>query len=145
MNTFGGDWTEIKIEILTEYAEAYLKIMKVHAARNKWKLLYFDGFAGSGFIKKGKEENQRLIVGAARRILEIESPRAFDLYYFVENDKKNEELLRENTEKLFPHKNIHVVNTDCNEKIMAMSEFLSGTNGKCYKALAYIDPCGMQL
>jgi three-Cys-motif partner protein len=145
MNNFGGAWTENKIEILTEYAKAYLNIMNVYAERYNWKLLYFDGFAGSGFIKKGKEENQKLIVGSAKRIIEIEFPRPFDLFYFVEKEIENVSLLRENTEKLFPEKNIHIVNTDCNEKIMSMSNFLASPKGKKYKALAYIDPCGMQL
>jgi hypothetical protein len=27
MNNFGGDWTKVKIEILVEYAKAYLTIM----------------------------------------------------------------------------------------------------------------------
>lgn len=145
MNQFGGDWTENKIEILVEYAKAYLNIMNIHASRHSWKLLYFDGFAGSGFIKKGKEENQKLIVGAAKRILEIEQPRPFDMFYFVEKEVGNVTLLRENTEQHFPHKNIHIVNTDCNKKIMSMSTFLAGPEGKKYKTLAYIDPCGMQL
>jgi three-Cys-motif partner protein len=145
MNKFGGDWTENKIEIIVEYAKAYLNIMNVHATKNGWKLLYFDGFAGSGFIKKGKKEDQKLIVGAARRILEIEDPKAFDLFYFVEKDVENANSLRENTELQFPEKNVHVVNTDCNEKIRSMSEFLTSPKGKKYKALAYIDPCGMQL
>lgn len=47
MNQFGGNWTKIKIEILVEYARAYLNVMNVHAKRYSWKLLYFDGFAGS--------------------------------------------------------------------------------------------------
>ena len=145
MNQFGGDWTENKIEIIVEYAKAYLNIMNIHATKNGWKLLYFDGFAGSGFIKKGKKENQKLIVGAAKRILEIEDPRPFDLFYFVEKDVANANNLRENTELQFPEKNVHIVNTDCNEKIKSMSEFLASSKGKKYKALAYIDPCGMQL
>ena len=29
MNKFGGDWTENKIEILVEYAKAYLTIMNI--------------------------------------------------------------------------------------------------------------------
>ena len=45
MNEFGGDWTKTKIEILVEYAKAYLQIM---SKRTYFKLLYFDGFAGSG-------------------------------------------------------------------------------------------------
>ena len=61
MNNFGGNWTENKIEILVEYAKAYLNIMNTYATKYNWKLLYFDGFAGSGFIKKGNEEDQRRI------------------------------------------------------------------------------------
>jgi hypothetical protein len=49
MNEFGGNWTKIKIEILIEYAKAYLSIMK---SRKFFKLLYFEGFAGSGELLK---------------------------------------------------------------------------------------------
>jgi three-Cys-motif partner protein len=49
MNKFGGNWTEQKIEIVVNYAKAYLTIMN----KNKqFKTLYFDGFAGSGDIFK---------------------------------------------------------------------------------------------
>lgn len=145
MNQFGGNWTENKIEILTEYAKAYLVIMNSFAVRYDWKLLYFDGFAGSGFIKKVNNENHKIIVGASKRILEIEDPRSFDLYYFVEKEEGKATLLSENTKDIFPQKKVHIVNTDCNEKILSMSVFLKSPKGKKYKALAYIDPCGMQL
>ena len=145
MNQFGGDWTENKIEILTEYAKAYLVIMNSFADKFNWKLLYFDGFAGSGFIKKGSEEDQKLIVGASKRILEINNPRSFDMYYFVEKEEDKATLLKENTKNIFPEKIIHIVNTDCNEKILKMSSFLKTSKGSNYKTLAYIDPCGMQL
>jgi three-Cys-motif partner protein len=145
MNKFGGDWTENKIEILVEYAKAYLTIMNGFAKKYDWKLLYFDGFAGSGFITKGNAENQKIIIGAASRILEIINPREFDVYYFVEKDSDNINLLKKNTIGVFPDKRIHVVETDCNEKIESMSGFLTSTKGKKYKTLAYIDPCGMQL
>lgn len=145
MNEFGGDWTENKIEIIVEYAKAYLNIMNTYAANYNWKLLYFDGFAGSGFIVKGKDENQKLIVGAAKRILEIEEPRSFDMFYFVEKDELNANHLEENTKNKFPKKNIHIVKEDCNDKIKSMSQFLTSQNGKKYKVLAFIDPCGMQL
>ena len=104
MNQFGGNWTENKIEILTEYAKAYLVIMNNFANRYNWKLLYFDGFAGSGFIKKVNNENHKIIVGASKRILEIEDPRSFDLYYFVEKAEGKATLLAQNTKKIFPKK-----------------------------------------
>ncbi len=144
MNKFGGNWTENKIEILVEYAKAYLTIMNIFAKKYNWNLLYFDGFAGSGQISKGNDEDLKMILGAAVRILDIENPRPFDLYYFVEKEPKNAKLLKETTKDKFPNKDIHIVETDCNDKIKSMSRFLS-TKGKNFKALAYIDPCGMQL
>ena len=104
MNNFGGDWTKIKIEILVEYAQAYLNIMNVYASRYNWKLLYFDGFAGSGYIEKDKSYGVDVTVGAARRIIELAKPRSFDQYYFVEKNPKNFELLKENTKDAFPKK-----------------------------------------
>ncbi|SHH34065.1 three-Cys-motif partner protein [Chryseobacterium oranimense] len=143
MNEFGGNWTENKIEILVEYARAYLTIMKKKAEEYNWQLLYFDGFAGSGEIK-GEDKNN--IVGAAKRILEIDHPRGFDLYYFVEKEKEFAENLKKTLHETFPNKKkcIHVANNDCNEKIESMSRFLSEKK-KRYKSLAYIDPYGMQV
>jgi three-Cys-motif partner protein len=86
MNNFGGDWTKAKIEILVEYARAYLAIMK---DRKFFHLMYFDGFAGSSFIIDDKKTNIEMTVGAARRIIEISEPRPFDSYYFVENFRKH--------------------------------------------------------
>jgi len=145
MNEFGGDWTENKIEIIVEYAKAYLQIMNTHASKYNWKLLYFDGFAGSGYIVKGKDENQRLIVGAAKRVLALKEPRSFDMYYFVEKNELNAAQLELHTKKSFPEKDIYVVREDCNTKIQKMSQFLGSRQGSNYKVLAYIDPCGMQL
>lgn len=143
MNEFGGNWTENKIEILIEYAKAYLTIMKKYAEMYNWQLLYFDGFAGSGEII-GEDKNS--IVGAAKRILEIDQPRSFDIYYFVEKEKEFAQNLKKSLHETFPNKKnwIHVANNDCNEKIESMSSFLSG-KGRKYKSLAYIDPFGMQV
>jgi three-Cys-motif partner protein len=145
MNNFGGDWTESKIEILVEYAQAYLSIMNIYADKYKWKLLYFDGFAGSGFIEKGNDENRKIIIGAAKRILDIEKPRPFDRYYFVEKETEKAKELIERVICNYNNKIINVANNDCNEKIKSMSNFLKSNKGKHYKVLAYIDPCGMQL
>jgi len=145
MNTFGGDWTENKIEILVEYAGAYLTIMNTHANKYGWELLYFDGFAGSGEITKGKEEDRKIIVGAAKRILEIEKPRPFDMFYFVEKGADKVDQLKAQTVELYPHKKVYIVKEVCNTKIKGLSKFLTSGKGKKFKALAYIDPCGMQL
>lgn len=142
MNQFGGDWTKIKIEILVEYAKAYLTIMK---DRTFFKLMYFDGFAGSGFIIRENKVDVEITVGAARRIVEINDPRAFDSYYFVEKDPENFKLLEKNTKNSFPKKKIYAVCEDCNKKLVDLSNFLRNPKNKNYRTLAYIDPCGMQV
>lgn len=81
MNKFGGDWTIQKIEIVVNYAKAYLTIMNKYP---HFKTLYFDGFAGSGDIFREDEVDMEISKGTALRILEIILPKKFDRYYFVE-------------------------------------------------------------
>src|SRR5690606_11813803 len=142
MNMVGGDWTKIKIEILVEYAKAYLTIMN---KRSFFRLMYFDGFAGSGFIVSGRQENVAMTVGAARRIIELADPRPFDSYYFVEKDSKNFVTLLKSTKESFPKKRIFAVQEDCNKKIIDLANFLRDPKNKNYRTLAYVDPCGMQV
>jgi three-Cys-motif partner protein len=142
MNNFGGDWTKVKIEILVEYAKAYLTIMN---SRRYFELMYFDGFAGSGFIVKDKKIQVETTVGAARRIIEISSPRSFNHYYFVEKDINNFKLLEANTKTAFPDKNIHATCDDCNKKLIDLAGFLRNPVNHRIRTLAYIDPCGMQV
>ena len=141
MNQFGGDWTKIKIEILVEYAKAYLHIMK---SRRFFKLMYFDGFAGSGSIQNETQFGVDITVGAARRIIEISEPRPFDTYYFVEKDPKNFALLEQSTKHAFPKKAIFAIREDCNKKLLDLSNFLRNSKNK-NRTLVYIDPCGMQV
>lgn len=143
MNQFGGNWTDDKIEILVEYAQSYLQIMKKYTY---WNLLYFDGFAGSGFIDRGNGKfNNKVTIGAARRIVSINEPISFDEFYFVEKKKKNVQLLEENTKNAYPDKIIYITQDDCNRKLIDMANWLRSEKGKSWKVLAYLDPCGMQL
>lgn len=71
MNQFGGSWTEIKISILETYVKQFLTVFK---NKLNQKLIYFDGFAGSGDIEVGNanEDTSHIIEGAAMRILKID-------------------------------------------------------------------------
>ncbi len=107
--------------------------------------MYFDGFAGSGLIVKEADDQRKEIVGAAKRIIEIDNPKPFDEYYFVEMNELNFNELEQNTKKAFPTKTIHCVKEDCNKKLRDLAHFLHSPKGKNHKILAYIDPCGMQV
>jgi three-Cys-motif partner protein len=136
MNQFGGNWTEAKMEIVVNYAKAYLIIMN----KQSWaKTIYFDGFAGSGLI--GDDETKESIKGTALRILDIEIPKPFDIYYFVEKNEKNKLSLQLLIDINYFGKNAHVVKADCNDKLIDLAKYLN--KEKHYRALAFIDPYGM--
>lgn len=142
-NSFGGKWTEEKINILETYAKQFLTVFKNQPNQ---KLLYFDGFAGSGDIEVEQESNVegRMIEGAAMRILKIQQPRGFSLYYFVEKNKELAKNLGKKIRLQFPEVQAHVQAEDCNKKLIDLSNFLHA-KGKSYKVLGFIDPKGMQL
>jgi len=140
MNQFGGNWTTQKIEIVIDYAKAYLIIMNKYP---QFKTLYFDGFAGSGEIFKENETDIEIIKGTAIRVLEIVSPKKFDRYYFVEKDEKNKDELERTIKEKFSDRKYNVVNEDCNTKLSTMSDFLK--KNKNYRVLAFVDPYGMSV
>ena len=100
---WGGQWTEEKLDAFEKYVNAYLTIMNAYRDKYGWKLLYFDGFAGSGSRNEKKEdegasllqdffqesfiqeEELNLYKGADERVLSIPQ-RGYDYYYFVDND-----------------------------------------------------------
>lgn len=141
MQEFGDNWTIAKIDVLVKYANAYLSIMK---DRKYFKLIYFDGFAGAGHIDLNFE---RRVDGAATKILEINEPRGFDHYYFVELDSRKAKSLRDGIESRFPNKfsQCQVIEDDCNNRLISMAKFLGEVENKNYRVLAYIDPQGMQV
>ena len=138
MNQFGGSWTEAKMKIVIDYAKAYLTIM----SKQDWaKTLYFDGFAGSGLIDVN--QNKEIVKGTALRILEIDKPKPFDIYYFVEKDEKYKKSLQNKIELDYFGKNAHVIKADCNLKLIDMAKYLKDNTN--YGALAFIDPYGMSV
>lgn len=142
-NQFGGEWTEIKMRVFKKYLYAYMQIMK----GKPWKLIYFDGFAGSGDIQTQKETLE-VIEGTARHVLSFNEPRKFDFYYFVEKDLDNARLLQRIINKEYPalvDKTVVAGGDDCNKKLMDMANFLQNPKGKNYKSIAFIDPYGMQV
>jgi len=138
MNQFGGSWTDEKMAIVVKYATAYLTIMN----KQDWvKTIYFDGFAGSGYIESS--ESEALKKGTSLRILDIAEPKPFDIYYFVELNEDHKKTLEQNLINHPRRENIFIVKEDCNAKLVALANYLK--NNKSYRALVYIDPYGMSV
>jgi len=57
---WGGVWTQQKLDTFEKYGNAYLTIMNKYRDKSEWKLIYFDGFAGSG-SRKTENHNSELM------------------------------------------------------------------------------------
>lgn len=149
--TWGGKWTEQKLDAFMAYVKAYLEIMKKY---KYWETIYFDGFAGAGEIIKhnknliipfedGLPEELNVYKGSVKRILE-EQNHSFDYYYFIDKDSyniKNIEKIKEGIAHIKKER-IAIRKSDCNEQLPKLAQVLK--KGK-HVALIFVDPFGMQV
>ena len=144
--SWGGQWTEEKLEAFEKYVKAYLTIMNKQRDAFGWKLLYFDGFAGSG-IRSLKEIAEEVDVyrGAAERVISIEQGgmRSFDVYYFIDKSQENCTALEKKLSGYkISGKKYHRA-LDANDAVERLANTLK--RRKDAKALAFLDPFGMQI
>lgn len=158
---WGGSWTELKLDAFTKYVNAYLTIMNRNREKFNWKLIYFDGFAGSGcreetmddstsvenemllFDENVKEEELCVYKCAAERILNIEQ-KGFDFYYFIDINKASNDALKARLlQYQKPGIQLEYRNEDANHQIWDLAHALH--DKKNLRALVLLDPFGMQL
>lgn len=157
-HSWGGAWTEDKLDAFEKYVKAYLTILNKYRDKYNWKLIYFDGFAGSGSrdekidsdLKNDLfdanyiiDEEKDSYKGAAERVLKIEL-RGFDFYYFIDKDKESNDKLKEklniyNDEK----KRLVFRANDANAEIIKLADAMNRNNN--LTALVLLDPFGMQI
>jgi three-Cys-motif partner protein len=150
---FGGDWTTMKLDILSSYLTSYTTALK----NQLFTTFYIDAFAGTGyrtmkhdednheleqlFPEIGESATRQLLDGSARIALKTE-PR-FSRYIFIDRDPQHcEELASLRTE--FPEKaaTITVLRGDANAEI---AKLCASTDWRLTRAVLFIDPYGMQL
>ncbi|NOZ69042.1 MAG: three-Cys-motif partner protein TcmP [Deferribacteres bacterium] len=80
-----GIWSEIKLEIIKDYASAYTKIMN----NQTWckGYVYIDAFAGAG--KHISKTTGKIVLGSPLNALEIAPP--FAEYHFIDLDEDRAE------------------------------------------------------
>ena len=128
-----GFWSEIKHDILREYAQAYSRILTA----KKLHHVYIDAFAGAG--KHFSQRTGQLTAGSPRIALAIVPP--FKEYFFIDIDKsKVAELQRIAQDR----PEVHVFEGDCNE--ILISEIFPKIEYKEYRrGLCLLDPYGLHL
>lgn len=161
-NGWGGSWTEQKLDCFESYVKAYLTIMNVYRDKFKWRLLYFDGFAGCGSRSEDEKRKEQqyacetfgeelldgreldVYQGAAERVVRLdETMRGFDFYYFI--DKYEENLARlELKLASYPTTGLRQFRIgDANEQALQLGEALKRDTH--LKSLCLLDPFGMTI
>lgn len=131
-----GYWSEIKLDIIKDYASAYTTIM-AKQKNPSFTYIYIDAFAGSG--QHISRKTGEFIAGSPLNALNIKNP--FHKYHFIDlEDAKVVELERLVGER----ENVWVYHGDCN-KILP-KEILPYVDYKKYcRALCILDPYGLHL
>lgn len=130
-----GFWSEIKLEIIKEYADAFTTIMK----SQEWckGYVYIDAFSGAG-VHISKKSGE-FVPGSPLNALEIKNP--FTEYHYIDIDRERIETLTSVTQD---YQNVHFYPEDCNEALTeSIFPKLKWESKK--RALCILDPYGLHL
>ena len=138
-----GYWSEVKLDILKEYASAYSKILSKRT-NPSLKHVYIDAFSGAGFHFTKK--NGALVWGSPTSVLLVEPP--FREYHLIDLDQGNLEVLemqvKSRTIGPYDTETVHCYNGDCNRVLL--SDIFPKVRYKDYvRALLLLDPYGLHL
>jgi three-Cys-motif partner protein len=151
MKSFGGrTWTEEKLERVGKYLPAFTTALKPY----KFRLVYIDAFAGSGWVEYQSHVTPRLYLdldlpqladfseGSALRA--VKATPAFDQYYFIDGDSSKIERLKAsiasaNASAL--RRSIFRVG-DANAELRDLAASINWTRTR---AVAFLDPYGAEV
>jgi three-Cys-motif partner protein len=130
-----GPWTEVKLEIIRKYAQAYSTIL---ARRARFRHVYIDAFAGTG-IHVSKTSGE-FVPGSPTNALNLRPE--FAEYHFIDIDRQKVKVL-ETLSTRNPDK-IRIYQGDCNE-ILLNAIFPRIQYNEYRRGLCLLDPYGLDL
>ena len=131
-----GYWSELKLEIIRDYATAYSSIL-ANQQQPKLTHLYIDAFAGAGVHISKKTRD--FVPGSPSNALNVSPP--FREYHFIDLDHAKVENLQEIAAG---QQNVFVHEGDCNE--ILMDKVFPRVRYEDYRrALCLLDPYGLTL
>ena len=148
---FGGVWTEIKLNAITEYLRFYRNALK----NQPFETWYVDAFAGTGdrhaelerggiFENRPHETVELVLDGSARKALKI-AP-SFDHYWFAEQHQGRSAAL-EALRREFPN-DIRVTRGEANtelRKLFTSPPWVDSAIMGRQRAVVFLDPYGMSV
>lgn len=150
-HAFGGPWTEVKLDAITEYLRFYQPALK----NQGFETWYVDAFAGTGdrhakvmvgglFDLQPIAHEEQILDGSARKALQIEPP--FAHYWFAEMHRGRQNALALLRHK-FPH-DIQIYPGDANaglRKLFGSPPWSGGPSAWKQRAVVFLDPYGMSV
>ena len=128
-----GYRSEIKLEIVRDYASAYSRILNA----NKLPHIYVDAFAGAGqHISRGTGE---FVQGSPLNALNIQPP--FREYHFIDLNAAKVEHLQN---LVGDRRDVHIYEGDCND-VLIQNIFPTLKYESYRRALCLLDPYGLDL
>ncbi len=131
-----GYWSEVKLDIVREYATAYSTIISAQKTPSLYHL-YIDAFAGAG-VHLSKATGD-WILGSPLNALAIKPP--FREYHLIDLDSRKIDSLRKLTEG---RPEVKLYEADCN-KILLDEVFPQARYEDYRRALCLLDPYGLHL
>lgn len=131
--SFGGAWTERKLDAIKRYLDAYTTALK----NQSFKLIYIDLFAGTGSVTP-KTGTDYPLDGSARVALKVDS-KPFDKFIFAETDSNNVQELKKLQDK-YHDRNIEIYREDGNAVLADIN-----LNPTTMRGVVFLDPFGTQI
>lgn len=156
-HSFGGDWTQTKLQILSKYLKAYnIALKDKPSAGAPYKRAFIDAFAGTGYrsvievSQDGRfrptipeleiDDTVRLLDGSARMALQVDP--GFHKYIFIEKCRKRcQELASLKLEYPDRADRISIREGDANDEIKKLCH----ANWANHRAVMFLDPYGLQV
>lgn len=153
---FGGSWTEIKLNAVSDYLNFYTGALKARPSpTNPFETWYVDAFAGTGDrTVEGTESlfttgegllDRARLEGSARRALAIDPP--FRHLVFIEKDAGRFAALKR-VRNDFPDRDIECVQADANDhirQIFTQGPWIERGRSGLQRAVVFLDPYGMSV
>jgi three-Cys-motif partner protein len=132
-----GPWSEIKLEIVEDYARAYTTILE---KQKRFEFWYVDAFSGAGVHLQ--KYTGGFVLGSPLNALLVNPP--FSRYLFIDLDKRKLDTLRALVPDFPNSERVEFAEGDCNE-VLLTRVFQRLEWDKYKRALFLLDPYGLHL
>jgi len=137
-HTFGGPWTQIKLDLLGRYLTSFNQALQHSpSASRPFTRIYIDAFAGTGECEiKTDEQTVETIAGSAK--IALDTLPAFDEVHLIDLNRAHVEELNKLAAGYGDRVRVH--HEDAN---LAISKLINTLNPKRCRGVLFLDPYGM--